>query len=129
MPPSSSSSVAIKSVDIGVVRAAADRWAHSLLAARPDVDEIVVFGSFEMGCWAPGSDLDVLIVLAASDQAPRDRIPSLLPGTFPVPVDVFPFTHAELLDRSDSPIVAAANVSRWRYVRAARSSAEKATST
>ena len=37
-----------------------DRYAAQLLA-RPDVQEVVVFGSFERGTYAPGSDLDVLI--------------------------------------------------------------------
>ncbi len=94
-----------------------DAWAARLLADRADVQEIVVFGSFEQETWAPGSDLDVLIVLAGAVLPPRDRVPALLPGAFPVPVDIFPFTRAELATRQDSPVVAAAARSRWRYTR------------
>jgi predicted nucleotidyltransferase len=94
-----------------------DQYAGRLLHERADVEEIVVFGSFATGTWAPGSDLDVLIVLREATQPPRDRIPSLLPGRFPVPVDVFPFTRMELAARADSPVTAAARLSTWRYSR------------
>ncbi len=110
-------SVVVKSVDAQAVRAAADHYASGLLEARPDVEEIVVFGSFENGSWAPGSDLDLLVVLTTADRPVRDRIADLLPERFPVPVDLFPFTREELQERADSPIVAAAARSRWRYRR------------
>jgi predicted nucleotidyltransferase len=110
-------SVVVKSVDAAAVHDAADRYAAQLLAARADVEEIVVFGSFENGTWAPGSDLDVLIVLSAADLAVRDRIAALLPDRFPVPVDLFPFTRKELEARADSPLMAAVAASRWRYRR------------
>jgi predicted nucleotidyltransferase len=110
-------SVVVKSVDVAAVRAAADRYAAGVLAARADVEEIVVFGSFENGSWAPGSDLDILIVLSAADRPVRDRMASLLPDRFPVPVDLFPFTRAELQARADAPITAAMAASRWRYRR------------
>ncbi len=110
-------SVVVKSVDEEAVRRAADEYAAMVLATRPDVVEIVVFGSFANGTYAPGSDLDLLIVLESANRPVRDRILDLLPKRFPVPVDLFPYTRDELRDRADSPIVAAANASRWRYRR------------
>lgn len=110
-------SVVVKSVDVTGVRDAADRYAAQLLAARADIEEIVVFGSFENGSWAPGSDLDILIVLSGADIPVRDRIASLLPERFPVAVDLFPFTRDELQARADSPFMAAVAASRWRYRR------------
>lgn len=110
-------SVVVKSVDVAAVRAAADRYAASVLAARPDVEEIVVFGSFENGTWSPGSDLDVLVVLKGADGPVRDRVSALLPERFPVPVDLFPFTRRELAERAESPLMAALAASRWRYTR------------
>jgi len=104
-------------VDEQAVRRAMDEYARHLLATRADVEEIVVFGSFTTGTWAPGSDLDVLVVLRDAAAPVHERIPSLLPGRFPVPVDLFPFTRRELADRADSPIVAAAAASVWRYGR------------
>lgn len=110
-------SVVVKSVDARAVREAADRYAAGLLASRADVEEIVVFGSFENGSWAPGSDLDVLVVLSCSDVPARERIASLMPDRFPVPVDIFPFTRDELRERADSPLMASVAASRWRYRR------------
>lgn len=110
------SSVVVKSVDEGAVRRAMDRYAAELLE-RPDVEEVVVFGSFELGTYAPGSDLDVLIVLSRADRPPRDRAEDLRPRRFPVPLDLFPFTRDELIARRDAPFVKALEASSWRYRR------------
>ncbi len=96
-----------------------DDYARWLFGSFAEVEEIVVFGSFETGNYSPGSDLDVLIILSESACPVRDRIPIYLPDEFPVPVDLFPFTRAELADRAPSPVLQAAGVSRWRYLRPA----------
>ncbi len=90
MPRPSLSSVVIKSVDEGEVRRRMDEHGVHLLASRPEVEEIIVFGSFENGSWSPGSDLDLFVVLARSSQPVWDRISSLMPRRFPVGVDLFP---------------------------------------
>ena len=83
-----------------------------------EVEEVIVFGSFENDTYAPGSDLDVFIVLSEADDSPRDRIARFLPDkSLDVPVDVFPFTRAEMEERRDSPLLAAARRSNWRYRR------------
>jgi predicted nucleotidyltransferase len=94
-----------------------DEYASRLFATHASIEEIVVFGSFETGTWAPGSDLDVLIVLASSDRPVHDRVPQFLPGAFPVGLDLFPFTREELAAREPSPLLDAVRVSRWRYRR------------
>jgi predicted nucleotidyltransferase len=94
-----------------------DDYANRLFASRDDVEEIIVFGSFTTGTFAPGSDLDVLIVLAHAAEPIPGRIGALRPGRFPVPVDLFPYTREELEARAGSPIVAAASKSAWRYQR------------
>ena len=117
MPKSSSHSVVVKSVDAAGVRRAVDDYAARLFASRADVEEVVVFGSFEKGNYAPGSDVDLLIVLSDSDKPIRDRIPDLLPRAFPIGVDIFPFTRSELAERAASSLMAAVRESRWRYRR------------
>ena len=112
------SGVVVKSIDEGVVRRAMDAYAVRLLAAHPEVEEIIVFGSFADDTWAPGSDLDVFVVLSRSAKSVRDRIPNLLPGAFPVGVDLFPFTREEVAARTPSPLLDAVARSRWRYARA-----------
>ena len=94
-----------------------DEYAARLLSSRPDVEEIVVFGSFVKDTYAPGSDLDVFILLTDSDSSVRDRIPDLLPGAFPVGVDLFPFTRREVASMGSSPIIEEVGRSRWRYSR------------
>jgi predicted nucleotidyltransferase len=112
------SSVKIFSVDVAAVRRGMDEYAHELLARHPDIEEIIVFGSFENDTYAPGSDLDVFIVLRAANDSPRDRIPRFLPEkSTAVPVDVFPFTRAEMEERRDSPLLSAVRKSCWRYRR------------
>ena len=63
------------------------------------------------------SDLDVFIVLSHSSKPVRDRIPELLPGAFPVGVDLFPYTREEVTARVPSLLLDAVTRSRWRYTR------------
>jgi hypothetical protein len=114
-------SVEIKSIDLEKVRRSMDEYAAQLLRTNPSVEEIIVFGSFAEDTYAPGSDLDVFIVLASAQQPPRDRIPLFLQGKFPVPMDVFPFTRAEMAELESSPLLAAVRKSNWRYTRGSRS--------
>jgi predicted nucleotidyltransferase len=109
-------SVVVKSIDKAAVRRAMDAFAADLLRRR-EVDEVVVFGSFETDTYAPGSDLDVLIVLRESELAVWDRPGEYRPATFPVPLDLFPFTRAELAARAGAPFARALDASRWRYRR------------
>jgi predicted nucleotidyltransferase len=111
-------SVVIKSIDAAEVSRAVDAYAARLLAEHAEIEEIVVFGSFATGTYAPGSDVDLLIVLTAASEPVRDRIPSFLPGRFPVGVDIFPYTREELDARRDSPLLTQALKSEWRYGRA-----------
>lgn len=113
-------SVVVRSVDEVAVRVAMDQYAAALFQQCPELEEIVVFGSMAEGNYAPGSDIDVLLVLSRSEDPVWERVPRLLPRSFPVPVDLFPYTREELARRRDSPVVATAQRSRWRYCRASR---------
>jgi hypothetical protein len=55
-----------------------------------------------------------------ADRPVRDRIPELLPGAFPVGLDLFPYTRDELAARAGSPLLAEAMASPWRCRRAGR---------
>jgi predicted nucleotidyltransferase len=94
-----------------------DAYAQRLLREHAEIEEIVVFGSFAEGTWAPGSDLDVFIVLRYALKPVRDRIPDLLPGPFPVGVDLFPYTREEIAARTPSLLLDAVARSSWRYQR------------
>ena len=112
------SSVKIFSVDVGAIRRGMDEYARKLLDTHSEVEEVIVFGSFENDTYAPGSDLDVFIVLGEADDSPRDRIARFLPDeSLGVPVDVFPFTRAEMEERRDSRLLRAVRESNWLYRR------------
>jgi predicted nucleotidyltransferase len=107
-------SVEIKSVDAKEVRRRADEYARELFATQLAVEEVIVFGSFANDTYAPGSALDLFIVLNEANERPRERVRQFLPTRFPVPVDVFPFTRAEMEELRDSPLMVAVRKSKWR---------------
>ena len=94
-----------------------DAYARRVLSSHPEVEEIVVFGSFVKGTYAPGSDIDVFILLSHSDKSVRERIPDYLPGPFPVGMDLFPYTGEEVESLAPSPVLDEVRRSSWRYRR------------
>lgn len=116
------SSVEIKSVELESVRRGIDSYAADLLANNPSVEEIIVFGSFANDTYAPGSDVDLFIILSHADDRVAERMARFYPRGLCVPADVFPFTRVEMEERADSPLLKAVEASNWRYVRAAPSS-------
>lgn len=76
--------------------------AERLAASRPEIEEILLFGSYARGDCVPASDADLLIVLGGSALRARDRIPDYLLLDTPVPVDVIPLTRAEIEQRTAS---------------------------
>lgn len=110
-------SVEIKSVDREKIRGRVDQYASWLLRTRPEIEEIVIFGSFADDTYVPGSDLDVFLVLTESDKAVWDRVPDYLPGSFPVGLDIFPYTRSEIERLRPCALLDAVDASGWRYTR------------
>ncbi|MCY4660646.1 MAG: nucleotidyltransferase domain-containing protein [Acidobacteria bacterium] len=71
-------------------------WARHIRDRRPEVRRIIWFGSRVNGIPAPGSDVDLCLVLTHSDKPFRERIGDYLPFGFPVGLDLFPYTQTEL---------------------------------
>ena len=94
-----------------------DELAAELFSDNGELEEIVVFGSFETGDFMPGSDLDVFLILREANKPVRERMADFLPHRFPVPLDLFPFTREEMCERASSPMLEAVRRSRWRYRR------------
>ena len=95
-PRNSSASLVVKSSNQAAVEAAVRSWARRLAEVRSEVRRIIWFGSRVNGVPAPGSDVDVCVVISHSDRPVRDRIGDYLPFGFPVGMDLFPYTVEEL---------------------------------
>ena len=96
MPNGSSASLAVKWNNEAAVERALRVWARRIGDQRPEVRRIIWFGSRVNGIPAPGSDVDLCLVLTHSDKPFRERIGDYLPFGFPVGLDLFPYTPAEL---------------------------------
>jgi predicted nucleotidyltransferase len=101
---------------------ALENRALRLLAERPEVLEVRLFGSLIKGNAGPGSDADILIVLSESAKPFLDRIPDyarFLTG-IGVGCDIFPYTRAELASLLDEQSHFAAGALRESRVLAVR---------
>ena len=88
-------SVTVYSIDEQAIWIALERFAGEA-KQRLEVLAVVVFGSLVEGRLGVGSDVDVLLILAHSDRPFLDRLPLYSPDRFPVDIDVFPYTLAEV---------------------------------
>lgn len=78
------------------VRTALCAWSEELMRSRPEVTRVGYFGSYARGDWGVGSDLDVVLVLAACSEPPMRRALAFDTVTgFPVPVDLLVYTVDE----------------------------------
>jgi predicted nucleotidyltransferase len=75
---------------------ALELFLSELPAKYPEVEQVLLFGSFSRGESVPGSDVDLLFILRESAIPLLYRIPRYMPHSFPVAVDVFPYTRDEL---------------------------------
>lgn len=96
MQQQSSHSVRIIYFNKEIVWNALKQFVRELVKHNPEIKKILLFGSFAKGESVPGSDVDLLIVLEDSDKSFLNRVAKYMPNKFPVSVDVFPYTEAEL---------------------------------
>jgi predicted nucleotidyltransferase len=66
------------------------------LARRDQVVAVWLIGSYHRKDFGPFSDLDLVIIISASNQKFLDRSAEYLPSQFPVPVDLFVYTLDEV---------------------------------
>jgi predicted nucleotidyltransferase len=62
---------------------------------RVGVARVGSFGSLAKGDWAVGSDVDLVVVVAASGHPPYRRALDFDASTLPVPADVLVYTQEE----------------------------------
>ena len=66
------------------------------LAFDPNVLRVVLFGSFADGRAVPGSDLDIMIVLAHDERPFLERVSAYHTCFSGIGIDLFPYTLGEL---------------------------------
>jgi len=88
-------SVTVFSLNRSQVEAALQALVETL-RQREEVLAVVCFGSWARGEAGVGSDVDVLVVLRDSAHSFLERIDRYRPETFPVDLDLFPYTLAEI---------------------------------
>ena len=62
---------------------------------RPEVEAVILFGSFARGEATPRSDLDLLVLLSRAERPFRERLNEYLPRGFPMDLEIFPLTLEE----------------------------------
>ncbi len=71
-------------------------YAQHELAPRPEVCEVILFGSLARGDWSARSDADVVVVVDTARERGPFRGPDYAPSTsVGVPVDVLVYTPEE----------------------------------
>jgi predicted nucleotidyltransferase len=96
MPKRSSDSVEVEYFPSQRVWEELRVFVSTLRQQHPEIEKVLVFGSLVRGDCVPGSDVDLLVVLRESSAPFLERIPRFTPSSFPVGVDVFPYTRDEL---------------------------------
>jgi predicted nucleotidyltransferase len=102
--------VRIRYLDRETVRKALDDLVKVLAEEHPELEAVILLGSFARGDAVPASDVDLLLILADSELPFHHRIPAFLPSRFPVSVDVFPYTRQEIekMLREGNPFISSA---------------------
>lgn len=95
MPVRSLTSSVLVWPDRSRVDRAIREWAAGVAAAMPDVRRLGYFGSYARGDWGVGSDLDLIVVVAASHEPRARRGLAWDTTALPVPADLLIYTEEE----------------------------------
>jgi predicted nucleotidyltransferase len=92
----------IKSIDREKIDSAVRLYSRQIYAAHPEIIRIIWFGSWIHGHPAPGSDVDLCIIVKSSTFKIYERPPQYLPVGFPTGMDIHVYTTNEFqqLDRT-----------------------------
>lgn len=107
MPRRSLASVKVTFADQQRVLEQIRKYVQDTLRKRPEVRKVILFGSYSTDRYTPRSDVDLLCVIDGSSKPFLDRIADYMPDSLPIPVDVFPYTLAELerMIKASNPLI------------------------
>ena len=115
MPVRLLNSPVLKWPDQQLVIGSLKRWAKKAIQKRKDILNIGYFGSYALGNWGVGSDLDIVIILDSSEQPFERRGAEWDTTELPVPTDVLVYTKEEweLMKKRKSPFISATHKNIW----------------
>jgi len=85
----------IKSIDRDKITASVKAFAQQLYVVHPEIIRIIWFGSWIHGHPAPGSDVDLCLIVKSSNLKIYERPPQYLPVGFPTGMDLHVYTTFE----------------------------------
>lgn len=88
-------SAGITFLDRDAVLREARALGRELHARHPEIERILLFGSFARGGGGPRSDLDLVIIVSETPLSPRDRLPHYAPASAR-PIDLFVYRRDEV---------------------------------
>jgi predicted nucleotidyltransferase len=95
MPVRSLTSSVVTWPDVRTVDRALREWAQQTARLRPELLRVGYFGSYARGDWGVGSDVDVVLVVAAASTPAVRRAAQWDLTRLPVPADVLVFSEQE----------------------------------
>lgn len=85
----------VKYSDPNVVRRNVELYVRKLKNDHDEILRVIWFGSWIVGGFSPGSDVDLCIIVKCADSIPRDRPIEYLPRGFLVGLDICVYTDEE----------------------------------
>lgn len=95
MPVRSSTSSVVTWPDARMVDEALRAWTRAAVREHPEILRVGYIGSYARGDWGVGSDVDVVIVVARSDEPFPSRGHTWDLTSLPVPADALTYTADE----------------------------------
>ena len=87
--------VRIRYFDERLVEESLRRYLKEIEEKHPEAKRVLLFGSFVRDECVPGSDIDLLLILSASEETFMERIPRFLPSPVPGRDGCIPIYYTE----------------------------------
>jgi hypothetical protein len=81
--------------DAHAVENALRAWVARVTAERSEVRSVGYFGSYARGDWGVGSDVDLIVIVAGSEDSFERRAAGWNTSSLPVPADLLVYTDDE----------------------------------
>jgi nucleotidyltransferase-like protein len=95
MPVRSLHSSVLRWPDGHAVENALRAWVARVTAERAEVRRVGYFGSYARGDWGVGSDVDLIVIVAGSEDSFERRAAGWNTASLPVPADLLVYTADE----------------------------------